>query len=110
MFTLEGPQSLEEKRTVLDWVIRPQLRSLPGVADVNTLGGLVRSYEVQPDLTALAARGISLSQLQQVLVANNRSDGAGRLQDNEESWLLRADGDIRSLDDLRAIVVARDGQ
>jgi len=110
MFTLEGPQSLEEKRTVLDWVIRPQLRSLPGVADVNALGGLVRSYEVQPDLTAMAARGISLSQLHRVLIANNRSDGAGRLQDNEESWLLRADGDIRSQDDLRAIVVAREGQ
>ena len=108
MFTLEGPQSLEEKRTVLDWVIRPELRSLPGVADVNALGGLVRSYEVQPDLTALTARGISLSQLHDVLIANNRSDGAGRLQDNEESWLLRADGDIRSLDDLRAMVVARD--
>ena len=109
MFTVEGPQSLEERRTVLDWVIRPQLRSLPGVADVNALGGLVRSYEVRPDLTALAARGISLSQLQQVLEANNRSDGAGRLQDHEESWLLRADGDVRSLDDLRAIVVERNG-
>ena len=109
MFTVEGPQSLEERRTVLDWVIRPQLRSLPGVADVNALGGLVRSYEVRPDLTALAARGISLSQLQRVLEANNRSDGAGRLQDHEESWLLRADGDVRSLDDLRAIVVERNG-
>lgn len=109
MFTVEGPQSLEEKRTVLDWVIRPQLRSLPGVADVNSLGGLVRSYEVRPDLTALAARSISLTQLQQALEANNRSDGAGRLQDNEESWLLRADGDVRSLDDLRSVVVSRSG-
>jgi cobalt-zinc-cadmium resistance protein CzcA len=109
MFTVEGPQSLEEKRTVLDWVIRPQLRSLPGVADVNALGGLVRSYEVRPDLTALAARSISLTQLQQALEANNRSDGAGRLQDNEESWLLRADGDVRSLDDLRSVVVSQSG-
>ena len=53
MFTLEGPQSLEEKRTVLDWTIRPQLRGLPGVADVNALGGYVRSYEVIPDVVAL---------------------------------------------------------
>ena len=106
MFTLEGPQSLEEKRTALDWIIRPQLRSLPGVADVNTLGGYVRSYEVVPDLAALSARGIPITTLQSVIATNNRSDGAGRLQENEENWLLRADGDVRSLDDLRAIVVS----
>ena len=109
MFTLEGPQSLEQKRTVLDWTIRPQLRGLPGVADVNTLGGYVRSYEVVPDITALAARGLTLGDLDQALQSNNRSDGAGRLQENEETWLLRTDGDIRSLADLGAIVVARRG-
>ena len=111
MFTLEGPQSLEEKRTALDWIIRPQLRSLPGVADVNTLGGFVRSYEVVPNLAALSARGLSIATLQSVIATNNRSDGAGRLQENEENWLLRADGDVRSLDDLRAIVVSeQDGR
>jgi cobalt-zinc-cadmium resistance protein CzcA len=109
MFTLEGPQSLEEKRTVLDWTIRPQLRGLPGVADVNALGGHVRSYEVIPDVVALAARNISLGDLHDALVRNNRSDGAGRLQENEESWLLRADGDVRSIDDLASIVVAMRG-
>jgi heavy metal efflux system protein len=107
MFTLEGPQSLEEKRSVLDWVIRPQLRSLEGVADVNVLGGHVRTFEVVPDVTALAARGISLGQLHDSLMVNNRSDGVGRLQENEESWMLRADGDVRSLDDLRDVVVVR---
>jgi heavy metal efflux system protein len=109
MFTIEGPQSLEEKRTWLDWTIRPQLRSLPGVADVNALGGFVRGYEVVPDIGALTARGITLTDLQDVLRANNRSDGAGRLQDQEETWLLRADGNVRSLDDLRNIVVAERG-
>ncbi len=109
MFTLEGPQSLEEKRTILDWTIRPQLRGLAGVADVNALGGLVRSYEVVPNIVELAARSITLEELHAALVSNNRSDGAGRLQENEESWLLRADGDVRSLDDLRAIVVASRG-
>jgi len=109
MFTIEGPQSLEEKRTQLDWTIRPQLRSLPGVADMNALGGFVRSFEVVPDIDALTARSITLSQLQDVLRTNNRSDGAGRLQDQEETWLLRADGDVRNLDDLRDIVVAERG-
>ena len=109
MFTLEGPQSLEEKRTVLDWVIRPQLRGLPGVADVNSLGGFVRSYEVVPDIAALSARGLTLGELHDALLSNNRSDGAGRLQENEESWLIRADGDVRSPEDLASIVVATRG-
>ena len=60
------------------------------------LGGHVRSFEVVPDLDALAARGISLGELYSALERNNRSDGAGRLQENEESWMLRAGGDVRS--------------
>ncbi|MBA5687827.1 efflux RND transporter permease subunit [Rugamonas apoptosis] len=110
MFTIEGPLSLAEKRTLLDWTIRPQLRGIPGVAEVNTLGGLVRSFEVVPDVTALAARRLSLSQLQAALENNNRNDGAGRLGAGEESLLVRSDGNIRTLDDVRAISVAsRDG-
>ncbi|WP_374360279.1 efflux RND transporter permease subunit [Pseudoduganella danionis] len=105
MFTIEGPLSQMEKRSLLDWVIRPQLRNIPGVADVNALGGLVRSFEVVPDLAALAARRISLAQLQQALEMNNRSDGAGRLSDGEESLLIRSDGSVRTFDDVRAIVV-----
>eukprot|EP01038_Epipyxis_sp_PR26KG_P019322 gene19322-27370_t len=57
MFTVQGPQTLEERRRVLDWVIRPALRTLAGVADVNTLGGRVRSFEVVPDPAAMQARG-----------------------------------------------------
>ncbi|MBA5638518.1 efflux RND transporter permease subunit [Duganella sp. LX20W] len=110
MFTIEGPLSLAEKRTLLDWTIRPQLRGIPGVAEVNTLGGLVRSFEVVPDVTALAARRLSLSQLQAALENNNRNDGAGRLGAGEESLLVRSDGNIRTLDDVRAVsVAARDG-
>ena len=106
MFTIEGPLSLAEKRTLLDWTIRPQLRSIAGVAEVNTLGGMVRSFEVVPDLTALAARRLSLAQLQAALENNNRNDGAGRLAAGEESLLVRSDGNIRTLDDVRAISVA----
>jgi len=110
MFTIEGDLSLTDKRTLLDWVIRPQLRSIPGVADVNTLGGYVKSFEVVPDPAALAARGLSLTDLHEVLAVNNRNDGAGRLAQNEEALLVRSDGSVRTLDDVRAIVVAtRDG-
>ncbi|MEQ1581974.1 MAG: CusA/CzcA family heavy metal efflux RND transporter [Steroidobacteraceae bacterium] len=110
MFTIEGDLSLTDKRTLLDWVIRPQLRSIPGVADVNTLGGYVKSFEVVPDPAALAARGLSLTDLHDVLTVNNRNDGAGRLSQNEEALLVRSDGSVRTLDDVRAIVIAnRDG-
>ncbi|MFP5344166.1 MAG: efflux RND transporter permease subunit, partial [Gammaproteobacteria bacterium] len=111
MFTIEGGDlSLMERRSLLDWVIRPALRTLPGVADVNALGGLVRSFEVAPDAMALRARGIGLDELQAALETNNRNDGAGRLTDGEEVLLVRSEGTIKTLDDLRAIVVAsRDG-
>ncbi len=108
MFNIEGGDlSLMERRSLLDWVIRPALRTLSGVADVNTLGGLVRSFEVVPNGMALRARGIGLGQLQMALETNNRNDGAGRLTDGEEVLLVRSDGTIKTLDDLRAIVVAR---
>ncbi|MBU0688615.1 MAG: CusA/CzcA family heavy metal efflux RND transporter [Gammaproteobacteria bacterium] len=106
MFTVEGEGvSLEERRTLLDWTIRPALRTLPGVADVNSLGGLARSFEVVPDHNALSARGISFAELQAVIEANNRNDGAGRISDGDESLLVRAEGSIRSLQDLRDIVI-----
>ncbi|MBZ0105659.1 MAG: CusA/CzcA family heavy metal efflux RND transporter [Sulfuricella denitrificans] len=112
MFTIEGGDlSPLERRSLLDWVIRPALRTLPGVADVNVLGGLVRSFEVMPDNAALQARGVSLEQLQKVLESNNRNDGAGRLKDGEEVLLVRSEGSIKTLDDLRAIVItSREGQ
>ncbi|MEE9475955.1 MAG: efflux RND transporter permease subunit, partial [Roseateles sp.] len=106
MFTVEGDgYSLAERRRVLDWVIRPALRTVPGVADVNALGGEVRSYEVTPDPARLRARGVTLEQLRQALDANNRNDGAGRLDRGDEHWVVRVEGGVRGLDDLRAIVV-----
>jgi len=111
MFTVEGPLSLAEKRTLLDWTIRPQLRSIAGVADMNALGGYVKSFEVVVDHAALAARGLSLANLQDALAENNRNDGAGRLAESEESLLVRSEGSIRTLDDVRNVVIAvRDEQ
>jgi len=95
MFTVEGEgYSLEQRRTLLDWTIRPALRTLPGVADVNSLGGLARSFEVVVDHTALAARKLTMDMLQQALESNNRNDGAGRLSDGDEALLVRAEGSI----------------
>lgn len=108
-FTIEGEgYSLEERRSLLDWVIRPALRSVVGVADVNALGGKVRSYEVLPDPVKLAAVGISTAQVKAAVMTNNRNDGAGRLGEGDEVLLVRTEGNIRNQDDLRAIVLKSD--
>ena len=109
MFTLEGPQSLAEKRRVLDWVIRPALRTVPGVADVNSLGGFVETFEVSPDNAALAAAGLSTADLAAAIEAGNRNDGAGRLVTGEEALIVRSTGAITTLDDLASTVVRSDG-
>ncbi|MEW5790455.1 MAG: efflux RND transporter permease subunit [Pseudomonadota bacterium] len=111
MFTVEGGGlSQMERRTLLDWVIRPALRSVPGVADVNALGGVARTFEVVPDRVRMAATGISNAELEAALQNNNRNDGAGRLNEGEEMLLVRSEGRVQNLDDLRQVVVAvRDG-
>ncbi|WP_375188615.1 efflux RND transporter permease subunit [Sphingobium yanoikuyae] len=106
MFTIEGPLSLEEKRTLLDWTIRPALRTVPGVADVNALGGFVRTFEVRPDPIALASAGLGIADLQEAIERGNRNDGAGRLSQGEESLIVRAVGAIRSEADLQSMVIA----
>lgn len=109
MFTIESETlSLEEKRNILDWVIRPQLRTVPGVADVNALGGLVRTFEIVPDNSQLYARGITLNALRNAIINNNRNDGAGRLTDHEDALLVRSEGAIKTLDDVRNIVIRSD--
>ncbi|PZA10286.1 CusA/CzcA family heavy metal efflux RND transporter [Rhodopseudomonas palustris] len=111
MFTIEGGDlTMAERRTLLDWTIRPALRTLPGVADVNSLGGFVRSFEIVPDNLAMASHGISIDTLEKAIEKNNRNGGAGRLSAGEEVLLVRVDGQVRNLDDLRNIVLAsRDG-
>lgn len=106
MFTVEAKDmSLADRRSLLDWVIRPALRTVPGVADVNALGGVVRAYEVVPDQVKMAASGVTVAELKEAIEANNRNDGAGRLGEGDEVLLVRTEGNITTLDDLRAIVV-----
>jgi len=106
MFTIDSTElSLAERRTLLDWVIRPALRTVPGVADVNSLGGHVRAFEIVPLADALAARGISSELFRRAIEANSRNDGAGRVNQGEDSSLVRIEGSIRTIDDIRAIVI-----
>lgn len=109
-FTVEAPEmTLEQRREVLDWVIRPALRTVPGVADVNSLGGKVRSFEVVPDMARLGMMGLSTEALKTAIEKNNRNDGAGRLGQGDEVLLVRAEGSLKNADDIKAIVVTVKG-
>ncbi len=111
MFTIEGPLSLQQKRELLDWTIRPALRTVPGVADVNALGGYVRTFEVRPDPVALANAKLTVADLSAAIESGNRNDGAGRLASGEEALIVRAVGAIRTVEDLGSLVIAsRDGR
>lgn len=109
MFTIEGGGlSLAERRSLLDWTLRPALRTIPGVADVNALGGEVTSYAVIPDRNRLAAAGIGFRELAEVLARNNSNDGAGRLEAGDLSLIVRTEGALRTPEDLARIVIAHD--
>jgi cobalt-zinc-cadmium resistance protein CzcA len=109
MFTIESDSAtLAERRRLLDWTIRPALRTVPGVADVNALGGHVESWEVVPQAERMAARGIGFEALRAALADNNRNDGAGRLAEGEEALLVRTEGSLTTLDEVRATVVRSD--
>ncbi|MEE4218583.1 MAG: CusA/CzcA family heavy metal efflux RND transporter [Xanthomonadales bacterium] len=112
MFTVDSPElSLSERRYLLDWVIRPALRTVPGVADVNALGGLVKTYSVAPRPDAMLALGITTGDIADALQRNNQNDGAGRLGRGEETLLVRSEGALDSIGSIEATpVLERDGK
>lgn len=110
MFTIEGGDlTLEQRRSLLDWTIRPALRTIPGVADVNALGGMVRTFEVTPNAAALAAAGLGVSDLATAIEASNRNDGAGRLSEGEKALVVRSDGSIKTPHDIEQVVLKMEG-
>ena len=93
MFTVDSPElSIIERRYLLDWVIRPALRTVPGVADVNALGGKVKTYSIAPRADAMLALGVTTGDIAEALASNNQNDGAGRLKRGEEALLVRSEG------------------
>src|SRR5690606_5472584 len=96
-------------RTLQDWVIRPQLRNLPGVTEVNTSGGHVRQVHVTPDPARLVAHGITLRDIAAAVERNNASVGAGYIERSGQQYLVRVPGQVSGLDGLRQVVVAMHG-
>ena len=97
-------------RTVQDWIIRPQLRTVPGVAGIDSIGGYEKQYVVEPEPVKLAAYGVSFAELAEALEHANLSVGANFVQRAGEAYLVRADARIRSIDEIgRAIIATRGG-
>lgn len=107
MYRIHGENyTNSELRTIQDWTIRPRLRTVDGVADVNSLGGEVRAFEVNPDPQALVRFGLSIQDLQIALEQNNRNAGGDRIERDETMLLVRTVGLLRNEDDIRRITVA----
>lgn len=96
-------------RTVQDWIVRPQIKSVPGVAGVDGIGGFEKQYHVQPDPTKLTALDLSFSDVARALQANNANQGARYLEDNGESYVVRAAGRLESPEAIADVVVASRG-
>ncbi len=108
MFTIESDAlSLEAKRTLLDWIIAPKIRAISGVAEVNALGGKVKTYEVVPELNRMRAMGVTLDQIFHALEKNNKNDGAGRVSQGVESILVRSVGRLKNIYDIETLPIAK---
>ncbi|MBU2425458.1 MAG: CusA/CzcA family heavy metal efflux RND transporter, partial [Gammaproteobacteria bacterium] len=97
----------EDLRTMQDWIIRPQLLKVPGVTEINTIGGFVREYQVAPDLVKLLAFKLTLDDLATTLEQNNSNVGAGYIERNGEQWLIRSPGQLGSVSDIAELVIAK---
>ena len=106
-YTLESPQrDLMELRTMQDWVLRPILRTVPGVAGVDSFGGYVRQFHVVADPMALREYGLALEELAAAVAANNAVAGGAFVERGGEQFVVRGDGWVRSAEDLENTVVA----
>ena len=99
------PYSSTDLRTIQDWIIKPQLRTVPGVVEVNTIGGYEKQFHVLPGPARLMAYRLSFRDVMTALAANNANVGAGYIERNGEQYLVRTPGQVSNLDEIRDIVI-----
>ena len=102
-----SPYTATDLRTLQDWVIRPQLRNVPGVTEVNTIGGFQRQVHITPDPARLRALGFTLEDVAQAIETNNQNVGAGYIERNGQQFLVRIPGQVADLEEIGNIVLAR---
>ena len=99
------PYTPTDLRVIQDWIIKPQLRNVPGVAEINTIGGFTKEYQIAPDPKRLAAYNLTLNDLVTALERNNANVGAGYIERSGEQLLIRAPGQLASIEDIANIVI-----
>ena len=99
------PFTATDLRTIQDWVIRPQLRNIPGVTEVNTIGGYEKQFHVTPHPEKLIAYGLSFRDILHALSVNNANVGAGYIERSGEQYLIRAPGQVVDIEDIRQIII-----
>lgn len=97
----------EDLRTIQDWIIQPQLLKVKGITEINSVGGFERQYQIAPNPGKLLAYKITLQDIQQALTMNNQNVGAGYMERNGEQWLIRSPGQLKNLNDIEQLVVAK---
>ena len=107
-YIVEAPASMDanEVRALQDWVVRPQLRIVSGVADVVSFGGTVKEYQVQVDPAALKRYGVTIDQVSQALSSNSANVGGGLVRRGDEALVVRGIGIFNSLDDIGRVIVS----
>ncbi|SDE64850.1 cobalt-zinc-cadmium resistance protein CzcA [Massilia sp. PDC64] len=100
------PYTPADLREVQDWVIKPQLRLVAGVTEINSIGGFAKEYHVTPDPAKLSSYGLTLGTVVEAIERNNGNVGAGYVERRGEQFLIRAPGQVRSLDDIRNTIVS----
>ncbi len=109
-YILEGKDyDVRELRSLQDWVVRPILRTVPGVTDVNSFGGQVKQYQVQIDPGKLKSLGLTIHDVMEAVEKNNATVGAGFIEHREEQYMVRGIGLAKGIDDLNRIVVTSRG-
>ncbi|MBP6895757.1 MULTISPECIES: CusA/CzcA family heavy metal efflux RND transporter [Pseudacidovorax] len=103
------PYTSTDLREIQDWVIKPQLRNVPGVTEINTIGGYAKQYQIAPVPERLAAYGLSLADVVRALERNNTNVGAGYIERRGEQYLIRAPGQVRSVEDIGNVILSSAG-
>ncbi len=103
------PYTSTDLREIQDWIVKPQLRNVGGVTEINSIGGYEKQFQVAPDPEKLAAYGLTLADVVKALELNNGNVGAGYIERRGEQYLIRAPGQLRGLEDLRNVVLSNAG-
>ena len=100
-----GEYTPTDLRTIQDWIVRPQLRNISGVTEINTIGGYVKQFHVTPDPARLIGYGLSFHDVLEALAKNNANVGAGYIEKSGEQYLVRAPGQVSTMEEIRDIVI-----